>query len=221
MTNQLVVGGLYLLPNDNRPSWLLAADEVQVFYDVWWDHTNNWSLRSSNARTIFPRCFAPSLISKGSQIGYEEISIEEISKYKLNLPMKFCRFSNFHWGLQPFGTMEEFATHCNKLELRLSNEMILSEPKILINAKGPTGGMKSGVMIEAKNGKWFSETELLWQAYNIQAKFKNNIQEGVGIHRLGWEKKVASYYIGGYYDDADYLRMYENMHTTSDAHKQA
>ncbi len=220
MTNQLVVGGLYLLPNDNGPSWLLAADEVQVFYDVWWTHTNNWSLRSSDARRIFHRYYSPNLISKGKQIGYEEISIEEIRKYKLNLPMNFCRFSNFQWGLHPFSSLDEFDSHCNKLGLELSNEMILAEPKILINAKGPTGGLKSGVMIEARNGMWFSEKELLWQAYNIQAKFKNNIQEGVGIHRLGWEKKVASYYIGGYYDNAGFLRMYENMHTTSDAHKQ-
>ena len=57
-----------------------------------------------------------------------------------------------------------------------------------------------GVLCEAENGEAFSAAELLWHAHRIQAERGRNKLPGIGLFRMGHERRGASYLVGGYYE---------------------
>ena len=83
----------------------------------------------------------------------------------------------------------------------------LNIPEIFLVPFGLKGGLKKSVLIKALNGTDFSGVELLWHAQNAQSPYINGKSEiGIGLHRLGFEKGIPSFYIGGYYDNAGVLK---------------
>jgi hypothetical protein len=78
---------------------------------------------------------------------------------------------------------------------------------IILIPFGAKGGHKKSVKVKALNGSYFTGLELLWNAHNVQAPYINvKLEIGTGLHRLGFEKGIPSYYIGGYYDSAGFLK---------------
>lgn len=194
---------------DQKPRWLLAFDEVQLLYDGWWDYTDTWSLRNSDNDRLFYKDFTFNFKQLSTCVGYEEIMQAEIQKFGLDLPMNVCRIKNFQWGQNPFSNQADFNAYCRDRQIDLTDSLALSVSRVVLIPYSFKLGMQDGIIVTADNNSFFTHSELLWKAYNIQSGNPGFVTEGVGLHRQGWEKKLPSFYIGGFYDLGDYLKMHE------------
>ena len=204
--SNLIVGGVYSTELDKRPHRVLAFDNIELFYDGWWEHKNDWGLKCHNSKVSFYRTSTTHFIKTAELIRIDPLIEEEKQKYKLELPFRLVRHEEFTWMQNSFPNLKSFTFYCKEHNLKLTDEPILKESQIILIPIGPNGGNKKSNLIEADNGKWFTELELLWKAHNIQAQFKTCVSYGVGLYRLGLEKNFASYYIGGYYDLAEFIK---------------
>ena len=203
---KLSVGGVYTTSWEDRPMRVIAFDELELFYDSWWEHKNDWGLRSHNGKVIFYRSSTSRFAETAKLLRVDPLSDEEMAKYKLDLPFRVCRHKEFTWSQTPFIKLQDYLSYCTLYNVDLSDEPILKAEKVVLQPFGPTGGHKKSIVVDASNGKYFSATELLWKAHNVQAAYKTFIDFGVGLFRSGLSKKLASYYIGGYYDLAQTIK---------------
>lgn len=184
---------------------VLAYDNYELFYDSWWEHKKNWGLKSHNGKVIFFRSSTSRFAKSAKLIRVDPLEPEEQEKYKLDLPFRTCRYKELKWTQTHFPSLLDFISHCRQLNIELSDSPAINTNQIILTPFGPTGGHKKSLQIVADNGKYFRECELLWKAQNVQADYKTFIDVGVGLFRLGLSKRLASYYIGGYYDLAESL----------------
>ena len=205
----IIPGGIYRLTWEDNLRWVLAANEVQVLYDTWSEEEQNWTLRTHNPPALFYKSLHHNFRELSEYAGYDELTPEEINKFGLALPMAICRHRDLQWTTDTFSSMQDFKHHGKSWNL--GEEAMLHIATVVLIPYDRELGMGDGIMIHAQDGNGFSEAELLWNAQNVQASIHHKIQEGIGLHRQGWIKGYPSYYIGGYYDLGDYLRMMEEL----------
>ena len=208
--SNLIIGGVYTTKTDERPHRVLAFDDIELLYDGWWEHKNDWGLKCHNSKVYFNRTSTRHFETSADLLRVDQLTEEEQKKYKLNLPFRTCRHKEITWTGNTFPNLNSVVTYCKKHDVKLDEEPVLNSKEIVLIPLGPNGGHKKSKVITADNGKWFTEPELLWKAFNTQAPFETCINYGVGLYRLGLEKKLASYYIGGYYDLAEFIKENEN-----------
>ena len=196
---------------DDSLRWVLAVDEIQILYDTWSEADQNWTLRTSNPPTLFYKSFHHNFKELSEYVGYDELTEDEIQKFGLTLPMALCRYHEFSWSGESFRGLQEFSAYCENQHLRLPDKVVLKFHSVVLIPYDRKMGMGEGITVHAQNENGFSEVDLLWNAHNIQAPVQNRITEGIGLHRQGWIAGLASYYIGGYYDLGDYLRMHDEL----------
>lgn len=204
--SNLITGGVYSTEWDKRPVRVLAYDSFELFYDGWWEHENDWGLKCHNSKVSFYRTSTPDFETSASLIRGDPLSEEEQQKYKLDLPFRLCRHKELTWVQKSFSNLESFVSYCKEQNVELVDEPILKARQIILIPLGPNLGRKKSNLIQADNNKCFTEAELLWKAHNIQAPFETGITFGIGLYRSGLEKRHPSYYIGGYYDLAEFVK---------------
>ena len=201
--DKLSLGGVYTTSWEDRPMRVIAFDEFELFYDSWWEHKNDWGLRCHNSKVAFFRCSTSRFAESANLIRVDPLTAQELEKYKLYLPLRLCRHKELKWFQKAFEILEDYISYWKQQKIDLSENSILEADKIILQPFGPTGGRKKSIVVNADNGKYFSEAELLWKAHNIQAEYQTFIDNGVGLFRSGLSKQLAVYYIGGFYDLAE------------------
>ncbi len=176
---------------------IVGSDEFEVFYDVWWEHSNSWSL-AGYGRAIYLRFPKKYFLTETTFLRKEPLTEKETLKFRPDLPHRLGVSKNRCWSTEKFYRQREFELAVN---LKASNSQVQAA-KLVIVPKGPRGGLKPEVVVTADNGEFFHENELLWKAHNIQSKYTTDATNGVGIYRCGISKGLPSYYLGGQYDDA-------------------
>ncbi len=199
----LIVGGVYKTTYDKRPHRIIGLDKIELFYDGWWEHTNNWGLKSHNSKVFFYRTSVKSFKEMSELIRIDPLDDEETIKYKLELPFRICRNANISWTNTLYDKIDDFIEIVKQTNFLSENTEILKASQIKLYPFGSNGGHKKSVVIRPDNGIFFTEIELLWKAQNIQSLYIKEIKPGVGIYRLGIEKGMASYYIWNFYDKAE------------------
>lgn len=199
----LIVGGVYKTIHDERPKRIIGLDKIELFYDGWWEHTNNWGLKSHNSKVFFYRASIKKFKEISELIRIDPLDNLEISRYKPDLPFRICRQPNISWTNTFYENINDFIETIKQTNFLLDNTEILKANQIKLYPFGSKGGHKKSVIVTSDNGEFFTEIELLWKAHNIQSSYIKEIKSGVGIYRLGIEKEMASYYIGNFYGNAE------------------
>lgn len=203
---ELIVGGVYKTIYDHRPIRIIGYDRIELFYDSWWEHTNNWGLKSHNSKVFFYRASIKRFKEISELIKVDTFDNDELKKYKLDLPFRICRHANFGWTNKFYNSFNDFIETIKQTEIQSDKTEILKANQIKLYPFGSKGGHKKSVVVSPDNGEFFTEIELLWKAQNIQSFYIKEIKEGVGIYRLGIEKGMASYSIGNFYDNAEIIK---------------
>ena len=180
---------------------VIGIDEYEVFYDVWWEHSQTWGLEKSRS-AIFYRLSLDLCLESYSFVRNEPLNQKELLKLSPNLPHRTANLLDWHWNQTEFKTLEEFQAKLGQCANKLKFQEHVKVSKIAIIPLGANGGHKPKVFLTPDNGESFTPIELLWKAHNIQSMYKTNIELGVGIYRLGISNKVPSYYLGGKGDKA-------------------
>ncbi len=190
------LGEIYKANWDGTIMRVIGFDEFEVFYDGYWEHDNSWTIASNLKKKCFFYRTSRNVFSEKAQlIDFKELAKEEYDILRPDLIIRTCRIENASWS------------NCNfKLEgFDLKMKAIKTE-KIWLYPFGPKGGFKKGELINAKNNKEFTISELLESAKRIQDAVNPNQSKGIGIYRTGIQKQIPSYYIGEYIDLAGIMK---------------
>lgn len=197
---ELILGGVYKTKWDERPFRVLAFDNSEVFYDCFWPSLNQWTFASSLKRKGY--YYRMSLTNFIDQIEFiREQDLTEIEKtiFLPKLPFRICQYENISWEKDKVESIEKYEIITRKCINDFKVETVLEVPEIIIYPFGSKGGITKPFLIKSMNSKSFTNLELMWNANNLQSEYlRGEVKSGIGIYRLGHEKKLASYYLGNY-----------------------
>lgn len=205
---EVVIGGVYKTDLAENPIRVILYDNYQVFYEILWAHRKNWSNSSDlTGKAYYYRSSLGHFLNASVFLRVEQLSDEEVKVHRPDLPLAVCRNSLLSWFNNKTYMFNEYkkisAGHLNDL----NSLDKLNIGKIVLVPFGAKGGYKKSVFVDAFNGNDFPGIELLWKANQVQSPhITASIEKGVGLYRLGFEKGVPSFYIGGYYDNAGFLK---------------
>lgn len=200
-------GNIFLTSLSIDPVRVIMGDLVWMVYEVWWKHCKDWSYKSSlKSKVSYYRASSDRFFKDAVHFGKEELSEEEIRIHRPDLPLYLCRSDLMSWSSKTYSTVKDFEQDKSFALQNLVSACDLKIGKVVLIPYGPKGGSKKGVVVEANNGMDFTCAELLWNAQNIQAPYSPPVDEkGVGIYRLGFQKGIPTYYIGGFIDSAGFM----------------
>ncbi|NER11750.1 hypothetical protein SAMN06265375_1161 [Muriicola jejuensis] len=174
---------------------IVGFDEHEIFYDAQWSDLS-WTFSGNfNRKAYFYRMSVKTFLSNAEQIGFQEITNEEFKHFRPDLPLRFARLKQITWSDLAEKGLNTLSPEFLKTTLPI--------PEIIIVPSGPKGGLKSGIKVSGKenlNFQFILETTL-----NSMDNPENYSPSGIGYFRLGWDKRIPSYYIGGYIDKAGFL----------------
>lgn len=204
---ELIIGGVYQTGLTSKPVRIIAFNRFQVFYEVWWEHANDWGCKSNLKGRVNYYCTYTKNFLGSNYLRIEPFTEEELKIHRPDLPFYLCRIERLNWNTENFANVKDFEGYILSKGIETSKLENLDIPEIILMPYGKDGFAKKGAMVSAANSKSFIGAELLWQAQNMQAPhLKTKTGNGMGIYRMGFEKGIPSYYIGGYYDNAEALK---------------
>lgn len=206
MSVLLELGGVYKVEWDERPFKVIAFDEVEVFYDCRWPHDEAWGFKNTDNASYY-RTLTSVFTNRAKQIGKETLDYDEMLLYRPDLPLRLCRFNDFNWQERVFTSKEDLKQF--SFYEALANKY-LNTAEIVLKPLGKNGRTKKGKKITAEKEE-LSYLELIYHANNMQSAYVQNAKSGIGLYRIGVEKRLPSYYIGNYYDNADHIKYYEEQ----------
>jgi len=204
---KLIIGGIYQTYFSDKPSRVIAFDDIEVFYDAYWPTLDKWTFSSNlKSKGYYYRTLPRIFLKDVTFLREQPLTNDEFKTFRPDLPFRLCRNKQMVWADKPFPNLKEFSVFAAKAGCDISNKIVLPINKITLRPFGPKGGAVKSSLVSSINDKGFSCVELLWLAYNLQVPYLREEQKpGVGIFRSGHEKNVPAYYIGSYYDAADFI----------------
>jgi hypothetical protein len=200
-TDKLKIGEIYRTEWDERPFRVIGYDDIEVFYDCLSPHDNSWAFSGNfKNKCYYYRTSAPFFIAKSKPIDFSPITEEEQKAFRPELPMRVCRSKALNWNNFNASSFDDF----NRLP-EIFTDTIQTDKLVLI-PYGNKGGFKKGTVIAANNSKFFEASELIWKAKELQEAVNNQISNGIGIYRIGFENELPSYYVGEYLDKAGLIK---------------
>ena len=204
---KLISGGVYQTGLSDDPCRIIAFDEIEVFYDAYWSSLGEWTFSSSpRSRGYYYRTPPKFFLKDAIMLREEPLTINELKVFRPDLPFRLCRNKQINWTGELFPEMLIFSDELNRMGLNISNEIVLPVLQITLQPYGPQGGAMKSTLVTSLSAEGFSFIELLWLAHNIQAPYlRGNQEKGVDVFRSGHEKDIPAYYIGGFYDSANFI----------------
>lgn len=196
-TGGLMLGAVYQTNMDTRPFRVLAFDNFEVFYDCYWPSLDRWTFDNLRSRGYYYRTTPVSFLDGATFLHESPLSSKEFQTFRPDLPFRVCRNRKINWTDIQYPKIEDYEQMLHHLGIDLFEDVILSIPQLVLHPFGPKKGVVKPLVLESENTVGFTCLDLLWKAHNAQAPYIRQLLEGgIGIHRLGHEKKMPAYYIG-------------------------
>ena len=180
-------GAVFKVDWSPEPVRVLAFDVHVVMYDAWWPHKGAWGMSKLLGKYSYYRLQRNYFEEHASFLSLEPLSEREVQVHRPNLPFSFGVSQSLSW-------YERWPN-----DLRIESEYVLHSPAVYISPFGPRDSSKPAVLVHATNGQSFTAPELLIASKQIQDTHIRELPltSGVGIHRLGIQKRLPSYYLWG------------------------
>ena len=184
---QTALGVVFEIESSPHTMRVIAYDDAEVMYDVWWPHKNAWAMAKLQGDFTYYRLPRDYVEADARHIRTDPLSGGELQVHRPDLPFAVAQREGTSWYDRSwpdgvFGTTP-----------------VLAVSAIYLSPFGPRNSAKPPVLIEADNGESFTELELLTKAKELQAPFIGDVRltDGVGIYRAGIKKRTPSYYLWG------------------------
>lgn len=201
-----------------QPDWnsgelrILLMDQIQVLYDVWWSHAQEWGFSTLSGQGHY-YCVPTGLLrGRSTVLRTEPLTDIERAIHRPDLPLRLLRSPSMQWSKDQYQDMPRFiAAHQADIEqLGISDDDVaLDAPEVFLAPFAPGGRIKQGTRLKALNGRNFSSIELLWRAYAVQAPHLRTSPNGIGIYRAGFKSKAPVFYLWGADDMAGHTAFAE------------
>ena len=184
---QIALGAVFEIASSPHLMRVIAYDDAEVMYDVWWPHKSAWAMASLLGTSTYGRLPRDHVEAHGRVIRIDPLSDQERQVHRPDLPFAVAQRQSTSWYDRPWAE-DAFGT-----------TSVLAANAIYLCPFGPRNSAKPPVLIEAYNRRWFSELELLTKARELQFPLMGDVRltEGVGLYRCGIKKRIPSYYIWG------------------------
>lgn len=199
MKNQLIeLGAVYQTEWSSNPIRIIAFDSSVVMYDTWWPHKEAWGMERLTGKFSYYRLPITLLLEKAKYLRTDKYSEKEVSIHRPDLPFAFAQNELLDWYDQELKSVEHLENAPDSLSSR-GNDFRLKLPAIYLSPFGPKDSSKPAVLVHAKDGESFSESEVLWHAWQLQHPHLGTcrLTSGVGVYRSGVQRSIPSYYIWG------------------------
>src|SRR5690606_28706406 len=108
--------------------------------------------------------------------------------FRPDLLLRIGRLKGIQWNQFPVSDYRSFQEYVlNNLQESFIKE-VLACPSIIIRPYGSKDRLLKGLRVDADNRQFFTSTEILWKAKEIQEAANPAISNGTGIYRLGFEQ---------------------------------
>ena len=134
--------------------------------------------------------------SKSELIDFQELNEKEFKYFRPDLPMRFGRTKKVNWSSFDTDGIEDLKSEFNNRKINTN--------KIVLVPYGEKGGYKKGEIIASKSE--LREFDIILKAKEIQESANDQISNGIGFYRLGYEKGLPRYSIGEYFDRAGIIK---------------
>jgi len=190
---QLALGVVFEIESSPSAMRVVAFDDAEVMYDVWWPHREAWGMARLLGDFSYFRLPRHYVEANARYIRTDPLSEKELRVHRPDLPFAVAQHNDVSW----------YAPSWQGIVFETSP--VISVSAIYLAPFGPRDSAKPAVLFTADNGEGFTEAELLSKAKILQAPFVGDVRltEGVGIYRAGIKKHVPSYYLWGARSRAD------------------
>ncbi len=196
----LELGAVYQTEWGNDPLRVIAFDAEVVMYGAWLAYANAWSSDSPKPMSYY-RLPTSLLMGSSTYIRTDPYTDAEFRRHRPDLPLSLARHLHLSWTAESpdLASIEEALGDQLPDGANIPARRLLEVPAIVLEPFGPKGGQRRGTVIEAADGKTFSEAELIWHAWRLQAPFVRTPARttGIGIYRSGIQRGLPSYYVWG------------------------
>ncbi len=192
-TQHIVLGGVYESPSTPYEMRVVAFDDDVVMYDVWWPHKQAWGMSKIGGSFSYYRLERAYFEEHSRLLRHEQLTELELLVHRPDLPFAFGQRATLSW----YSRLSENDLLAS--EQPTGKPRLLEAPSIFISPFGPRDSSKPPVLVNAANGRCFSELELLLAAHQIQQPFLGEavLTSGVGIYRSGIKKRLPTFYLWG------------------------
>lgn len=198
--HEIEIGGVYSSAFSDAPIRVIGLDDKELFYDTFMRHANAWGLTGNlSRRWSFSRTPLAPFAASAVTTDHLPLSEEERAVLRPDLPLRLGRNASASWHALRPGAIGEM--------LGNAAQSILPARKLLLQPYGKKGGRLKCVPIQSESESGFTLLEVFRLATEIQNTAHTHPSRGIGIYRLGFEKRTPSYYIGEYLDEHGYLAL--------------
>lgn len=182
---KIALGAVFAIESNPYPMRVIAFDDAEVMYDVWWLHREAWGMARLLGDVSYYRLPRDYIEANARYIRTDPLSDMELRVHRPELPFAVAQRNEISW-YEP-----------SWKEGVLETAPVLTASSIYLAPFGPRDSAKSASFLAADDGEAFTEAELLTKARILQAPFVGDVRltEGVGIYRAGIKKRLPSYYI--------------------------
>jgi len=195
------LGTVFQTPWDERPGRVIAFDDEVVMYDGWWPASEAWGLADFNGSCSYLRLTTAMVLRDATYLRTETYTSAEFQLHRPDLPLSLCIHTDVNWSADVPTDTAETSDLLSRLGegSELGQRRVLPIPAVYLAPFGPQKGQKRAVLVKAVDGQSFTEAELIWNAWRIQAPFvgAQPLTQGMGLYRSGLNRKVPSYYLWG------------------------
>jgi hypothetical protein len=194
------IGAVFQPSFDERPIRLIAVDDREVMYDSWWPHRSAWGFASLPGTVSYYRMPRRVLLERCRYLRSEPLSPAELDVHRPDLPLRFGASPDLEWP-----DADQLEAFPGRIAASFPSSLGLAATRLYLCPFGPKGRSKPGVLVEPDAPHAATIRGLLARAAAIQAPHLRDQRptRGIGVYRLGLQRKVPSYYLWGSQSKAD------------------
>lgn len=204
----LELGAIFQTDWTEHPVRIIAFDADVVMYDAWWPHKQAWGMENLSGTFTYYRVRRSVFLSRAHYLRTDEYTELEASIHRPDLPLAYARFESLNWHEQSPRSLAQLAQQIGQArshENPNDDASLLKTSAIYLAPFGPKGSKKPSTLCFAQDGLAFSESEVLWNAWQLQAPHLRDchLTLGIGIYRSGLRRRTPTFYIWGFLSKLD------------------
>ena len=204
--DNLILGGIYTINWGDKLCRIIGMDDDEIFYDCLLSEKFGWTFSGHfKKKCYFYRVSRTTFLENSVYKDTLPLTSKECSVFRPDLPLRIGRTTKLSWNSHKEDTYTLFLKNIHTYENDDFINKTLEIRSIFLAPYGKKNGIYKGTKIESKS-TYFDVLELIWNAKKLQESVNNEISNGIGIFRLGFQDYTPSFYIGEYLDNAGILK---------------
>jgi hypothetical protein len=195
----LVVGDVRASSHNGELMRVVAFDEIEALYETWFFPGNCWGFPKSLKKRFYTFSSTAMLECEPRQ-RVEPLTEKELAAHRPDLPLRLCRHRALNWAQMAEASPSALENKLLGLGVDITKEPALTAPTVSLVIIGPTdsASAKQEAVLADGEGR-IAAINLLWKAGQMFAARGMEVDDGIGLYRMGTWGGWPSYLLWGYH----------------------